>query len=70
MAGIDPRQHTMVAAALRQAFQRPDHAAARMALLHVADRMRARWPKLVTSNHTLISTTLTDLIASCQSDGV
>src|SRR5512135_2141923 len=36
----------MVAAALRQAFQQPDHAAARTALLHVAERMRARWPKL------------------------
>ena len=36
----------MVAAALHQAFQQPDHAAARMALLHVADMMHARWPKL------------------------
>jgi transposase-like protein len=41
-------QHTMVAAALRQAFQQPDHAAARTALLHVAEMMRARWPKLAT----------------------
>jgi transposase-like protein len=39
-------QHTMVAAALRQAFQQPDHASARSALLHVADMMRPRWPKL------------------------
>ena len=45
LAYVPKGQHTMVAAALRQAFQQPDHAAARTALLHVADMMRARWPK-------------------------
>lgn len=46
LAYVPKGQHTMVAAALRQAFQQPDDAAARPALLHVADMMRARWPKL------------------------
>jgi putative transposase len=46
LAYVPKGQHTMVAAALRQAFQQPDHAAARMALLHVAEMMRPRWPKL------------------------
>ena len=46
LAYVPKGQHTMVAAALRQGFQQPDHAAARTALLHVADMMRPRWPKL------------------------
>ena len=46
LAYVPKGQHTMVAAALRPAFQQPDHPAARTALLHVADMMRARWPKL------------------------
>ena len=46
LAYVPKGQHTMVAAALRQAFQQPDHTAARTALLHVGDMMRARWPKL------------------------
>src|SRR5512132_1364555 len=46
LAYVPKGQHTMVAAALRQAFQQPDDAAARTALLHVAEMMRARWPKL------------------------
>src|SRR5262245_8390362 len=46
LAYVPKGQHTMVAAALRQAFQQPDHAAARTALLHVAEMMRGRWPKL------------------------
>jgi putative transposase len=46
LAYVPKGQHTMVAAALRQGFQQPDHAAARAALLHVADMMRPRWPKL------------------------
>jgi putative transposase len=46
LAYVPKAQHTMVAAALRQAFQQSDHAAARAALLHVAEMMRPRWPKL------------------------
>jgi transposase-like protein len=37
LAYVPKGQHTMVAAALRQAFQQPDHAAARTALLHMAE---------------------------------
>ena len=36
----------MVAAAIRQAFIQPDHASATKAWRHVADQLRARWPKL------------------------
>ena len=46
LAYVPKGQHTMVAAALRQAFQQPDHPAARTALLHAAEMMRPRWPKL------------------------
>jgi transposase-like protein len=46
LAYVPKGQHTMVAGALRQAFQQPEHAAARTALLHLAEMMRARWPKL------------------------
>jgi transposase-like protein len=42
LAYVPKGQHTMVAAALRQAFQQPDHAAARAALLHVSDMMCIR----------------------------
>ncbi len=36
----------MVSAALRQAFSQPDRAGASQALRHVADQLRAKWPKL------------------------
>ena len=36
----------MVAAAIRQAFVQPDHASATKTWRHVADQLRARWPKL------------------------
>ena len=39
-------QHTMVAAAIRQAFLQPDAAAAHLTWRHVADQLRLRWPKL------------------------
>ena len=39
-------QQSMVSAALRQAFIQPDRAGASQALRHVADQLRARWPKL------------------------
>src|SRR5947199_2930918 len=39
-------QHTMVAAAIRQAFLQADAEAAHQAWRHVADQLRARWPKL------------------------
>jgi len=39
-------QHTMVAAAIRQAFPQPDAEAAHQTWRHVADQLRPRWPEL------------------------
>ena len=39
-------QQNMVSAALRQAFIQPDRANASQTLRHVADQLRAKWPKL------------------------
>jgi hypothetical protein len=39
-------QHTVVAAAIRQAFNQPDKKTAVETWRHVADQLRARWPKL------------------------
>jgi len=39
-------QQSMVSAALRQAFIQPDRPAATQTLRHVADQLRAKWPKL------------------------
>ncbi len=39
-------QTTIVAAAIRQVFLQPDHAAATQTWRQVADQLRARWPKL------------------------
>ena len=39
-------QHTMVAAAIRQAFLQADAEAAHQTWRHVADQLRGRWPKL------------------------
>jgi len=46
LARVPKGQHTMVAAALRQAFLQPDQAGARQTWRHVADQLRDRWPKL------------------------
>lgn len=43
---VTKTQQSMVSAALRQAFSQPDRAAASQALRHVADQLRAKWPKL------------------------
>src|SRR5947199_1558582 len=48
LAHVPKGQHTMVAAAIRQAFLQPDAEAARQTWRHVADQLRARWPKLGT----------------------
>jgi transposase-like protein len=48
LAHVSKGQHTMVAAALRQAFLQPDQAGARQTWRHVADQLRDRWPKLGT----------------------
>ena len=46
LAHVPKGQHTMVAAAIRQAFIQPDRTSAGQTWRHVADQMRARWPKL------------------------
>jgi putative transposase len=46
LAHVPKGQHTVVAAAIRQAFLQPDHASATQTWRQVADQLRARWPKL------------------------
>src|SRR5215212_9531437 len=46
LAHVPKGQHTMVAAALRQAFLQADQETARQTFRQVADQLRARWPKL------------------------
>ena len=48
LAYVPKGQHTMVAAAIRQAFIQPDHDNAVQTWRHVGDQLRARWPKLGT----------------------
>ena len=48
LAHVPKAQHTMVAAAIRQAFLQTDAVAAHQTWRHVADQLRARWPKLGT----------------------
>lgn len=48
LAYVPKGQHTMVAAAIRQAFIQPDRDGAVQTWRHVADQLRARWPKLGT----------------------
>ncbi len=46
LAHVPKGQHTMVAAAIRQAFLQLNTEAAHQTWRHVADQLRARWPKL------------------------
>jgi putative transposase len=46
LAHVSKGQHTVVAAAIRQAFDQPDHRQAGDMWRHVADQLRGRWPKL------------------------
>ena len=46
LAHVPKGQHTMVSAAIRQAFIQPDQAGATQTWRHVADQLRPRWPKL------------------------
>jgi len=46
LAHVPKGQHTMVAAALRQAFLQADREAAGQVWRQVADQLRTRWPKL------------------------
>jgi hypothetical protein len=43
---VQKGRHTMVAAAIRQAFLQTDADAAHQTWRHVADQLRPRWPKL------------------------
>ncbi len=46
LAHVPKGQHTVVAAAIRQAFTQPDQKGAQEIWRHVADQLRPRWPKL------------------------
>ena len=46
LAHVPKGQHSMVAAALRQAFLQADQDAARQVWRQVADQLRPRWPEL------------------------
>ena len=46
LAHVPKDQHTVVAAAIRQAFTQPDRDSAGQTSRHVADQVRGRWPKL------------------------
>lgn len=46
LAHISKGQHTVVAAAIRQAFDQPDRQHAGETWRHVANQLRSRWPKL------------------------
>jgi transposase-like protein len=46
LAHVPKGQHSMVAAALRQAFLQADQDAARQAWRQLADQLRPRWPRL------------------------
>jgi len=48
LAHVPKGQHTVVAAAIRQAFNQPDQKGAVDVWRHVADQLRPRWPKLAT----------------------
>jgi putative transposase len=46
LAHVPKGQHTVMAAAIRQAFTQPDRDSAGQTWRHVADQVRGRWPKL------------------------
>lgn len=46
LAHVSRGQHTVVAAAIRQAFDQPDRAQADETWRKVAEQFRPRWPKL------------------------
>ena len=46
LAHVSKDQHTVVAAAIRQAFDQPDRKHAGETWRHVAEQLRARWPRL------------------------
>ena len=48
LAHVSKGQHTVVAAAIRQAFDQSDRTHAGDMWRHVADQLRTRWPKIAT----------------------
>ncbi len=46
LAHVPKGQTTIVAATIRRVFLQPNHASAVQSWRHIADQMRARWPKL------------------------
>ena len=48
LAHVPKGQHTVVSAAIRQAFNQPDQKGAVEVWRHIADQLRPRWPKLAT----------------------
>ena len=46
LAHVSKSQHTVVAAAIRRAFDQPDRKHAGETWRHVANQLRSRWPKL------------------------
>ncbi len=59
LAHVPKGQHTMVAAAIRQAFNQPNRDSAGQTWRHVADQLRSRWPKLAA----LMDESETDVLA-------
>jgi putative transposase len=59
LAHVPKGQHTVVAAAIRQAFLQPDRESASQTWRQIADQLRARWPKL----GTLMDESETDVLA-------
>jgi transposase-like protein len=59
LAHVSRGQHTVVAAAIRQAFDQPDRTQAGETWRRVADQIRSRWPKLAdlmdTSEHDVLA---------------
>ena len=53
LAHVPKGQHTIVTAAIRQAFPQPDADAAHQTWRHVADQLRWRWSKLAALMQTL-----------------
>lgn len=51
LAHVSRGQHTVVAAAIRQAFDQPDRADAGETRRKVAEQLRPRWPKLADLMH-------------------
>jgi len=66
LAHVPKGQHTVVAAAIRQAFNRPDRDSADETWRHVADQLRSRWPKLAA----LMDESEADVLAYWSSPGV